>query len=349
MDLCFSEIRKHSNSGSHSTHYVHLTFSFDQLLRMQSRCIHDNNARQLLTTFIQAYHQSALSLTEAAGCYTPPQLRCARSLQSSNLRRATKSYWQLHQRRPFSSTHGRTKNIAETTKSEDRASEKLIADAIKVAKSLEESDGVRSDPSIIDSSRKSPREHLDGDQRDDIGDSRVEKTAPKTVKSRKSKRLSTKAEKGSNSGGKQESTLEKDITHIEGKTASTEVRQTRKAPAWLLYKQALKEKFPEGWNPRKKISPDAMEGMKALHAQYPEECNRKVLAAHFKISQEAVRRILKSPKKTDFEEARRRQAWAKRYDRIWDSMSQIGLRPKRQRNRSPDENTFIAPAMNRNA
>ncbi|MCV5164004.1 hypothetical protein OFB65_27020, partial [Escherichia coli] len=36
-------------------------------------------------------------------------------------------------------------------------------------------------------------------------------------------------------------------------------------------KNALKEKFPEGWKPLKKLSPDALEGIRALHKQFPEE------------------------------------------------------------------------------
>ena len=130
-----------------------------------------------------------------------------------------------------------------------------------------------------------------------------------------------------------------------------EGQQRRKRPAWAIYKEALKKKFPEGWNPRKKVSPDAMEGIRALHAQYPEECTREVLANQFKISQEAVRRILKA-KPSRVSEAQAvgvRERWAKRHDQIWDNMTQLGLRPPRQRSRSADDNTFTVPSFERSA
>lgn len=126
-------------------------------------------------------------------------------------------------------------------------------------------------------------------------------------------------------------------------------RPTRKHEPWFVYKQALKKKFPEGWNPRKKISPDAMEGMRALNAQYPEECTREVLANQFKISQEAVRRILRSKPKPEAMQARQRTRWAKRHDQIWDNFSELGLRPKRNKDRSADENTFEQPTLGQSA
>ena len=56
----------------------------------------------------------------------------------------------------------------------------------------------------------------------------------------------------------------------------------------------MKKKFPEGWKPPHKVSREAMEGMRALHAHDPERFTTPVLADKFKTSPEAVRRILKS-------------------------------------------------------
>ncbi|PYH78009.1 hypothetical protein BO82DRAFT_249753, partial [Aspergillus uvarum CBS 121591] len=56
----------------------------------------------------------------------------------------------------------------------------------------------------------------------------------------------------------------------------------------------LKEKFKEGWNPPKKLSPDAIEGIRHLHQVAPEQFTTPVLAEQFKVSPEAIRRILKS-------------------------------------------------------
>ncbi|KAI0792386.1 hypothetical protein C8Q75DRAFT_692771, partial [Abortiporus biennis] len=60
------------------------------------------------------------------------------------------------------------------------------------------------------------------------------------------------------------------------------------------HRKTLKEAFPEGWNPPRKLSRDAMQGLRALHHHDPETFSTAVLAEKFKISPEAVRRILKS-------------------------------------------------------
>ncbi|ORY96186.1 hypothetical protein BCR43DRAFT_491228 [Syncephalastrum racemosum] len=53
---------------------------------------------------------------------------------------------------------------------------------------------------------------------------------------------------------------------------------------------------PEGstWMPKKRISRPAMDRLRALHAEDPEEHTYEKLADSFQISHEAVRRILKS-------------------------------------------------------
>ena len=115
--------------------------------------------------------------------------------------------------------------------------------------------------------------------------------------------------------------------------------RTQKPPSahketWQVQKTALKNKFgTEGWKPRKKLSPDTMEGIRALHTQYPEQYPTGVLAEQFAVSPEAIRRILKSKWSSNLDPekiAERRERWAKRHDQIWDVKSQIGLRPKRK-------------------
>ncbi|KII84286.1 hypothetical protein PLICRDRAFT_46142 [Plicaturopsis crispa FD-325 SS-3] len=56
----------------------------------------------------------------------------------------------------------------------------------------------------------------------------------------------------------------------------------------------LKAAFPEGWSPPRKLSREAMDGLRAMHMYDPETFSTPVLAEKFKISPEAVRRILKS-------------------------------------------------------
>ena len=62
----------------------------------------------------------------------------------------------------------------------------------------------------------------------------------------------------------------------------------------LAHRAALKKSFPDGWAPPKRISREAMDGLRTLHAHDPETFSTPVLAAKFQISPEAVRKILKS-------------------------------------------------------
>lgn len=117
-----------------------------------------------------------------------------------------------------------------------------------------------------------------------------------------------------------------------------------KREQWQTQKGALEKKFgDEGWSPRKKISPDAMDGIRALHEEDPEKWATPVLAEHFKVSPESIRRILKSKWKPKDDEGvqKRRERWARRHDRIWDHQAELGLRPKREKDRQvEDPDTF---------
>jgi len=59
------------------------------------------------------------------------------------------------------------------------------------------------------------------------------------------------------------------------------------------HRETMKKNFPEGWKPPQKISREAMDGLRACHTHDPEKFTTPVLADKFKISPEAVRRILK--------------------------------------------------------
>ncbi|KAK2758339.1 Required for respiratory growth protein 9 mitochondrial [Arachnomyces sp. PD_36] len=101
--------------------------------------------------------------------------------------------------------------------------------------------------------------------------------------------------------------------------------------AWRVQKEALKKKFQGGWAPRKKLSPDDLERVRHLHSQDPEKYSTPNLADEFKVSPEAVRRILKSKWRPNEEQAaKRRENWEKRSSKIWNQMSELGLRPQRK-------------------
>ncbi|KAH9908137.1 hypothetical protein F4778DRAFT_464780 [Xylariomycetidae sp. FL2044] len=110
-----------------------------------------------------------------------------------------------------------------------------------------------------------------------------------------------------------------------------ELHHTPPKEDWQIQKHALKEKFPEGWMPRKRLSPDALDGIRALHQQYPEAYTTQVLAQKFEVTPEAIRRILKSKwTPTADEEIKRQERWFKRGKQIWGHMAELGKKPPRK-------------------
>lgn len=105
----------------------------------------------------------------------------------------------------------------------------------------------------------------------------------------------------------------------------------RKKESWQIQKAALQEKFPEGWQPRKRLSPDALEGIRALHTQYPEEYTTPVLAEKFQVSAEAIRRILRAKwTPTADQEISRQERWFNRGKNIWSQMAELGTKPPKK-------------------
>ncbi|KAJ5172845.1 Neugrin-like protein [Penicillium capsulatum] len=111
-------------------------------------------------------------------------------------------------------------------------------------------------------------------------------------------------------------------------------KKKKKLDHWQAQKGALEKKFPSGWNPPKKLSPDAMDGIRHLHATSPERFTTEILAEEFKVSPESIRRILKSKwRPSESEMDSRRKRWEKRHERIWSQMAELGLRPKTKKAR----------------
>lgn len=63
---------------------------------------------------------------------------------------------------------------------------------------------------------------------------------------------------------------------------------------YAAHRNTMKASFPQGWSPPRKLSREAMDGLRSLHAHDPETFTTPILAEKFRISPEAVRRILKS-------------------------------------------------------
>ena len=102
--------------------------------------------------------------------------------------------------------------------------------------------------------------------------------------------------------------------------------------AWQIQKEGLRKKFGDGkWMPRKRLSPDTVDGIRALHSQNPDAYTTPFLAEQFKVSPDAVRRILKSKwRPTEEEEEERRLRWEKRGETIWSQMAEKGIKPPRK-------------------
>lgn len=102
-------------------------------------------------------------------------------------------------------------------------------------------------------------------------------------------------------------------------------------PNWKAQKAALKEKFPEGWNPRKRLSPDALAGIRALNAQFPDVYTTEALAKKFEVSPENIRRILRSKWTPSVDEEQDRQErWFRRGKNVWESQAALGKKPPRK-------------------
>ncbi|GAB0135551.1 hypothetical protein EsDP_00003884 [Epichloe bromicola] len=97
---------------------------------------------------------------------------------------------------------------------------------------------------------------------------------------------------------------------------------------WRAQKEALKQKFPDGWAPRKRLSPDALAGIRALNAQFPDVYTTQALAAKFEISPEAIRRMLRTNwAPSADEEQDRQERWFRRGKQVWERKAAIGVKP----------------------
>ncbi|KAL9052127.1 MAG: hypothetical protein Q9162_005588 [Coniocarpon cinnabarinum] len=103
-------------------------------------------------------------------------------------------------------------------------------------------------------------------------------------------------------------------------------RPSRHREPWQTQKAVLNEKFPTGWSPPKKLSPDAQDGIRALHAHDPTSFSTALLSKQFEVSPEAIRRILRSKWRPNAEEdEKRRERWERRGEKIWQGLVEKGV------------------------
>ncbi|KAI5863468.1 hypothetical protein GGS23DRAFT_567202 [Durotheca rogersii] len=117
------------------------------------------------------------------------------------------------------------------------------------------------------------------------------------------------------------------------KTGASKMPAKLRRQPWFIQKEALQQKFPEGWNPRKRLSPDAIQGIRALNAQFPDQYRTEALARKFEVSPEAIRRILRTKwTPSAEEEIDRQERWFKRGKKVWARKVLLGVKaPKRWR------------------
>lgn len=100
---------------------------------------------------------------------------------------------------------------------------------------------------------------------------------------------------------------------------------------WMVQKERTKEKYPDGYNPLKRLSPDAIAGIRALHAQLPEQYTSFTLAEEFKVSPEAIQRILKSKwRPNSDEQTDREERWRRRGEKVWTRLADMGVKPPKE-------------------
>ncbi|KAM0719680.1 hypothetical protein Q7P37_003811 [Cladosporium fusiforme] len=105
-----------------------------------------------------------------------------------------------------------------------------------------------------------------------------------------------------------------------------------KRETWQIQKSANLNKFGNAtWQPRKRLSPDTLEGIRALHASDPSTYSTETLSSQFEVSPENIRRILKSKwRPNDEERDDRSLRWERRGVRKWTEMAKLGERPPRR-------------------
>ncbi|KAL5615427.1 hypothetical protein BROUX41_005473 [Berkeleyomyces rouxiae] len=135
--------------------------------------------------------------------------------------------------------------------------------------------------------------------------------------------------KTSNSDGNKHNTSKDDKPNKYTKDKRPAGPDTREP--WKIQRDSLRQKFPQGWSPLKRLSPDALAGIRALHAQFPDDFSTDKLAAKFEVSPEAIRRILRTKwQPSAEEEAERQNRWFKRGMAIWERYAELGLKPPKK-------------------
>lgn len=103
-------------------------------------------------------------------------------------------------------------------------------------------------------------------------------------------------------------------------------RPRNEVERWKIEKANLYEKFKGAkWEPKKKLSPAALDGIRALHKSHPEYTTNR-LSQLFEVDPEAIKRVLKSNWERDAatDEARMKR-WAERGEKVYQRWVNLGV------------------------
>ncbi|UKZ82019.1 hypothetical protein TrVFT333_009801 [Trichoderma virens FT-333] len=109
----------------------------------------------------------------------------------------------------------------------------------------------------------------------------------------------------------------------------TVIKAKAKGPrAVATPESSAQREIPRGLAATQRLSPDALAGIRALNAQFPDVYTTDALADKFQVSAEAIRRILKSKWRPSVdEEEERQQRWFKRGKQVWEQKAALGIKP----------------------
>jgi hypothetical protein len=102
---------------------------------------------------------------------------------------------------------------------------------------------------------------------------------------------------------------------------------------WKLRKRLIRNRLQGStWSPTKRLSPETVEGIRAVVETYSDRITLGALSKHFGVSYEAMRRIAKSKswRPTAEETEDRQQRWERRGERIWTKLADQGVKPPKQ-------------------
>lgn len=109
-------------------------------------------------------------------------------------------------------------------------------------------------------------------------------------------------------------------------------RKIKTLPPWKRQMFALREKFHDkgSWSPSKKLSREAMDGIRSIKDSNPELSSGDI-ASYFKVSPEAIRRILRSKwRPSPTEQANLSARWERRGQRLKEQKQGTDKQPQKK-------------------